>query len=160
MGSTTQPLTFEHQGIVVMDLQAQISGGAWATKGKTCFFRVVESLEAEGRVSREQQGGFPGNRAEKPKGMCGDNPAPHHGLRDMTWALGCAWRAALASKSFSCSRCTTPEHCHRSTEYPELEGTDKDPQIPTPGCTGQPWESHECLRALPKGSLSSLRLGA
>lgn len=33
VGSSTQPLTFEHQGIVVMDLQTQISGGAWATKG-------------------------------------------------------------------------------------------------------------------------------
>lgn len=43
-----RPLTFEHQGIVVMNLEAQISGGSWATKGKTCFFGVVESLEAEG----------------------------------------------------------------------------------------------------------------
>lgn len=64
-GVPTHPLTFEHQGIVVMDLEAQISGGAWATKGKTCFFRVVESLEGKG-VLREWWGGFPGDKAEMP----------------------------------------------------------------------------------------------
>jgi len=48
LGVTIPPLTSEYQWIVVVNLKAQMSGGAWTTKGNSCFFGVVESLEREG----------------------------------------------------------------------------------------------------------------
>lgn len=38
-------LTFQQQGIVVVDFQAQIFGGAWTPKGEPCVFGVVKGLE-------------------------------------------------------------------------------------------------------------------
>jgi len=101
-----RPLTFKHQGIVVMNLEAQISGGARASEGKTCFFGVVESLEAEGGCKGTDGVTFLGIKLKSLREMSGHNPDPHHGLRDMTCALDCAWKFVLLQKASRMLACT------------------------------------------------------